>query len=255
MLLVLLLFTSAPVFAQEPQPGTEVVSAWEAEFSRAVESYLEGDLTLARSDFVRLANPQPGIPEERVLEARVYLAEVEYYRGERDAAWRTCLAVLTEDPEYRIDPFVHPPELVAYFDSVRVATARVFPEEPEPNPRIPTAVLALVPGAIQFRNGQTGLGVLTSALVGSLGVSTATLYFNLRSYDQQPDLPGIHVSPSNEQRALELKTWTNITRWSAVGLWSLSVSQGLLRSARAQEGTVHVLPVWFMGTPGVTVLW
>ena len=199
------------------------------ELDAALEAYLSGDLAGARAEIRRLTRMSGFEASERREEALIYLAEIEYYLGEREAAWSTCQRLLQLTPDYRVDPFVHPPELVAFFDSVKAASLK--PESPisEPGrPRVPGWALFL-PGGIQLHQDQEVVGILAIAGVGGFAASSAGLYTALRRYDFDLQRPGIQVTRLEDlQRADSLLLWTNVTRWSAAGLYGLGLLHGLL---------------------------
>jgi hypothetical protein len=239
-MIALLLVLFSPVQAQAPPeppasaetPGP-VPDSWRKRFDTAVAVYLEGDLGEARSRLGGLA--ASGHPTDPLLtrEAKAYLAEVEYYLGERESAWATFLEIATMDPEYRLDPFVHPPEVVAYFDSVRATSARLSPA-PKVQPVPTTLGLVLVPGALQFRNGQKNLGVFMGGTVAGLAAGSFVLYGVLQRYDLNASRVGIQVGASEAQMATTLKNMTNLSRSAAATLWALGVAQGMLRSRQTQ---------------------
>jgi len=200
---------------------------------------------------VLTANGHPTDPRQ-TQEAKAYLAEVEYYLGERESAWATFLEIATLDPEFRLDPFVHPPEVVAYFDSVRATSARLSPAtetEPEPAP----LGVVLLPGALQIRNGQQGLGIFMAGTMAGLSAGTFALYGVLQRYDLDASRVGIQVGASQEQMATTLKNMTNVSRSAAATVWVLGVAQGMLRSRQTHVlGTVHP---WTGPVLGISHTW
>ena len=231
--LLFLLLSSAlsnsPI-AGTPEPaGTPAEESTAQELDSALEAYLSGDLQGARSEIRRLSRLPDFEAFERREEALIYLAEIEYYLGERESAWNTCQRLLVLTPDFRVDPFVHPPELVAFFDSVK--SASIQPESPssvDASPRVPGWALFL-PGGIQLHQEREILGTLALAGVGSLSISSIALYGALRGYDLDLQRPGIQViNLEDRQRADSLLLWTNVTRWSAVGLYGAGLLHGLL---------------------------
>ena len=241
-MIALLLVLSNPVQAQAPPetPAPDVATAgeplpdaWREEFDAAVAVYLQGDLAEARSRLGALATRGHPTDPHQTQEAKAYLAEVEYYLGERESAWATFLEIATLDPEYRLDPFVHPPEVVAYFDSVRATSARLTPS-PKPDPGPAPLGVVLLPGAMQLRNGQTGLAVFMAGTVAGLTAGTFALYAVLQGYDLDASRVGIQVGASEAQMATTVKNMTNISRSAAATVWTLGVAQGLLRDRQTQ---------------------
>jgi hypothetical protein len=241
-MIALLLVLSSSVHAQEPAATTPTeeptapapaADPWREGFDAAVEVYLQGDLADARVRLGALAASGHPTDPHQTREAKAYLAEVEYYLGERESAWATFLEIATLDPEYRLDPFVHPPEVVAYFDSVRATSARLSPAPAiDPGPA-PLGVI-LLPGALQIRNGQKGLGVFMAGTVAGLAAGTFALYGTLQRYDLDATRVGIQVGASEAQMATTLKNMTNASRSAAATVWALGVAQGVLRSRQTQ---------------------
>ena len=56
-------------------------------------------------------------------EARVYLGEVLYFRGDDEGARKIFEQVLSIDPDFQVDPFRHPPEILAQFEIARSSVA------------------------------------------------------------------------------------------------------------------------------------
>jgi hypothetical protein len=244
------------LFAQAQEPEKEVPEEVPAEvpeevpeidlmsqaFESALEDYFAGRLESARAGLLRLIR-QPELRTHALrFDAYVYLAEMEYYLGERDASWTTCVELLSQEPDYKIDPFVHPPELVAFFESVRSASAQLQPKpKPKPKPLTRSVVPAwavLLPGGIQVHKEQEILGYLSMGVIGALGATSTGLYLALRHYDLDRNRPGIQVStPGDQAQADLLLRWTNATRWTVAGLWSASLIHGLFTSTGEPRGT------------------
>ena len=109
-----------PILAAEQEPQERIDSA--------VSIYMAGDLSGARAELIRLVN-DPALSEEELQLARILLGEVEYVGGEKEAARNTFRTVLLYDPNYRMDPFRHPPEVVSFFEATR---AELSPRESPP---------------------------------------------------------------------------------------------------------------------------
>ena len=62
-------------------------------------------------------------------EARVYLGEVLYFRGDDEGARKIFEQVVSIDPDFQVDPFRHPPEILAQFEIARSSVAP-FPRPP-----------------------------------------------------------------------------------------------------------------------------
>ena len=131
-----------------------------AQLNAAIADYLDGELEEARLALIRLAG-DPRLAEDTELQqqAQIYLGVVLYFMGERDASWETFVSVSLNDPEYVMDPFVHPPDVETFFKSAREyaldfgrTPPRVRPVPP--GEEQPPWVMALVPGRLQLYNDQ-----------------------------------------------------------------------------------------------------
>jgi hypothetical protein len=112
-------------------------------------------------------------------DARVYLGELLYIQGDTEGAKKLFEQVLTEDPDYQIDRFRHPPDVCGHFEYVRTYMV------PTTTPVAPTMVLRPMPpagyapfAAYQFKYttarrwpmliGQLGFGAASVTIFGIL---------------------------------------------------------------------------------------
>lgn len=157
--------------AVEPPPPLPA----EARLEAAVSAYQSGQLDLARETLAALVMDSSVDDLSLRQEARVYLGEVFLGEGKDDDARRVWELVLSEDPKYRVDPFRHPPEVVARFEVVRAYTLRID-DQPASTllvpPRPPRSVW-LGFGAYQLAQGETGKGVVL--LTAEAGLAVASL--------------------------------------------------------------------------------
>jgi hypothetical protein len=234
MLPLIPVLASAIATAQAAPPADPLNEILDA----ALGEYFAGNLESARSTLRRLVL-QPEFQQHPSREkGYLALAEVEYYLGERDASWATCVALLGVNPDYKIDPFVHPPEIVAFFESVRATLSQNAPRDDTSELLRVPAWAVLFPGAIQIHNDQRVLGTITLGVVGALSATSTSLFIALRRYDLDLAQPGIQVATLGDQaQADELLTWTNATRWAVAGLWSASLIHGLVSSAGTERST------------------
>ena len=204
---------------------------------------------------IRLTS-SPDAPAALVREARLWLGEIQYRDGDREAARSTFRAVLIEDLDTRIDPFEHPPEVVAFFDSVR---AEVQAERrglaPAPRGPLPPAWAFLTPGGLQFHNGRPGLGLLTASGVtlGLLGVGVTNRY--LASFDGDPEKYGIQIY-SDDEGAQELRLErVRSAQWGLAtltgGVWLGTTLGGTARAMGARPVSLAAGPSQLL----VTVRW
>jgi len=234
MLLLFPMLASAVATAQAPPPADPLDQILDS----ALEAYFAGNLDAARTTLRRLVL-QPEFQQHPSREkGYLALAEVEYYLGERDASWATCVTLLGINPDYKIDPFVHPPEIVAFFESVRSTRSQTEPTQETSGLTQVPAWAVLFPGTIQIYNDQRILGTVTLGVVGALSATSTSLYIALRRYDLDLNQPGIQVANLDDKsQADQLLRWTNGTRWAVAGLWSASLIHGLVSTAGVERTT------------------
>lgn len=250
------------VASPEPAPtGAPVVAVTltaQAEFEEAVRRYQFGEGDAAQGMFAALALDDEA-PASVRQEARLYLGELLYVAGDKEEARRFFEQVLRQDPEYAIDAFIHPPEVVGFFNYVRAYQAS--PPEPGaalPLPQAPTLVppspfSAMVGhGVYHFRYGKPGRGVLYLGLQGGFLAVDAVLWAGLlsdRSYEE-----------GDEAERTRLNRNRTLTGVMAVGYWGTWLTsavdanlhwrrvEGPARARAASTPTVTLPPVQVRGT-------
>jgi len=201
--LLTLLFAAEGAHAESPPAPS--VSGEESPLDSALEIYLDGDLAEARDALLRIVN-DPELEDEALLqEARIWLGEVQYFLGEKEAARSTFRTVLLVRRGYRMDPFVHPPEVVAFFDSVRAEVDTVGPG-PGPVPRSTPPIHAFLwPGGLQLHNGRPGAAALTAATVTGSAAAVGGLRFFIVRQDVDPDTFGVQIYEGDDDRLRQVK--------------------------------------------------
>ncbi len=259
--LVLLAWEGAPR-CQEPDPGeppgaeeTAPNPPWEPEerLKAATEAFLSGDLDRARDAYVLLvADPNLEVTHPEVRrEAQVYLAALDFNEGNQQTARNTFRSILLEDPDFRLDPFAHPPEMLAEFELMRVQVeAEIASAPPVLSPRRLNPLLLVVPGGLQLYNDQQAYGLVVLGGVVGLAAVTGGLNLRLRAMDEEPGEPDIHVLEEDKLRAEQLRLANNVAGWSGVALWGLTFLHGALVSVRT-DGKASVSVVG----PNVVVRW
>ncbi|MCB9759042.1 MAG: hypothetical protein H6739_04315 [Alphaproteobacteria bacterium] len=229
-----------------PEPGPRAAPATPKQrLDLAVRHYVAGERTAARNELLVLVN-DPSLEDEALrTEARLWLGEIQYVMGELQAAESTFEAVLFEHPETRLDPFTHPPDVIAFFDAVRASVQVRTPKPviPPPLPVLPirpppSKLTIAVPGGLQFYNDQPALGVFTVASVAGLGVTTLGMRLWLQAQDEIPGERGIQIydDPLRVQRLRTVRAVENTLGFTALGIWGTAVLQGAIRVGTRPQG-------------------
>jgi len=209
----------------------------------AVSIYQTGKIHEAQGLLASLANDETYSDPELRQRVRVYLGEVLYRQQDQEAARRVFELVLTADPDFRIDPFRHPPDVCGFFETIR---AYIRPSESQSNIRGPIPPLPMIGymgfGIYQLRHNRPGLGAIMLAGQSVAGVLSAIEFAGLledRGYNI--DVEGDEASVLR-RRAIQ---------WSAsgvfYGIWAWSV----LDAGKHWRATVAVRPQRQGGeTPG-----
>ncbi len=229
IILVCLLFSGAAV-ADEDMPILTQVIPTSNSMQEGIRLYLDGNLREAK--IVLQSASATSVDSSQENEALIYLAEIEYYLGERDAAWLTCQRIVQNNGNYSPDPLVHPPEMLVFFETARLATVEQFnTSETTSITTMPSdrfSMLVFIPGASQYARGKRGLGVTTGVTFATLSVASFVLWNTLRTYDMDNERQGVQVfSSADQQIAQRLLTWTELTRFGAAGVWVASLVQEL----------------------------
>lgn len=169
--------TGSPVEERSP---VDALDAAKSEYfagghARALESLTE---------LIDRLNSDPYADLTILVEAEVYRAEIEYVTQDRAASWASFARVLERMPDYQISTFLHPAEVVDWFELVRRETssgaATVTPPEIRPT-RAPVWVYAPV-GIPQFGQKQTGAGLAFASTQVATAAASIGLHFHMRSW-------------------------------------------------------------------------
>jgi hypothetical protein len=148
---------------------------------RAVQEYQSGRWDAAQIALTTIiSDPSTSLGVQQ--EARIYLGEVLFTRGEQDAARQLFEQVLTIDPDFQVDPFRHPPEILTQFE---IARSSVVPFQP-PEPFRTKFVSTLIPGGLyQLQHERPVMG--TTLLVTQVGLVAAnvTMWISLLPLDER----------------------------------------------------------------------
>lgn len=200
----------APTAPAAPSPEDRLLDA--------VTDYQRGERERAQAKLVALVVDEGPLPVLVRQEARVYLGELLFAQDQKEEAQVFFEQVLAADPTYRLDPFVHPPEVCAFFDYVRALSAEEPPPPPPPPPpaRMPSSVFSPI-GAYHIRNGEKVRGYAYQ--VGILGTASASLLMGGVLLSDRRYLPG--TVEEDQLRALKrAQIGVSAASW---GLYLLSV--------------------------------
>ena len=244
VLALFLLLTTSPGMADDERPQDAELSHAERELEHALDAYVRGDLREARDALLRIVN-DPAVDDEETLQtARVWLGEVHWYMGDREAARSTFRTILLYDREHRLDPFAHPPEVVAFYDSVRAEVEASQGPPPLARRDLPPATAYLWPGGVQFHNGKPVAAALTSVGVAlAAGGVGATRVYLVRQ-DQDPDTYGLQVPEGQVDQLSAVRAGQWAIAAAGAGLWLGTSVGGTVVAAR---------PTLTSAGPGLTV--
>ncbi len=248
-----LLILSAVAAAQDgAQTVTE--SSARSDLEAAVELYYEGRLEQARDQLIVLHGDARVDDQALLHEILVYLGEVHLQLGEVDQGLSAFVRVLAADPSYSLDGFVHPPEIVDYFEVARTMATNMQPIGPGPIgdrgplvvpelPPPPRVLTVVAPGGLQFYNDQRRLGWLFAGGVGALGLTTGGMNLWLRAQDEEPGW-GIDIADDEDRGASlrALKSVQNGVGWSTLGIWATGMIQGVVHASRPPAVAVAPTP-------------
>jgi tetratricopeptide (TPR) repeat protein len=96
-----------------------LLAAPSADLKRAKDRYEFGAWADAAGAVRELLAKHPGLPEAQALEAWRILGLSEYQLGDRAAARSAFVSLLSIDPDYALDPFLVPPQIVEFFDRLK----------------------------------------------------------------------------------------------------------------------------------------
>lgn len=154
--------------ATAPQVAADLTG--DQRLDAALVHYQAGRYEEAREGLAALINDPALDDVDLRQQARVYLGELLYVRGQQDAAFKVFETVLLEDPGYRIDPFRHPPDVCGFFEVVRASVAPMRPAGP-PTVELPrNARLGF--GLYQYQHQQPGRGTLFLVSQTALGLTS-----------------------------------------------------------------------------------
>lgn len=224
-------------------------SAEERSYAESLEAakseYFAGGHAVALESLVQLIdrlNNDPAADRTILVQAEVYRAEIEYVTQDRAASWASFVRVLDLMPDFQINTFLHPAEVVDWFDLVKRETSSASLNELPPETervRAPAWVYAPV-GIPQLGQGQTGAGIAFASTQVATAAASIGLHLHMRSWRRRIADTG---TPDDFQRFNQIRYGVQLPVTVAFyALYATSVLSGTRRFARDQ--TVEAT-VWF----------
>ncbi len=184
------LLCASPAFSQEtptltPSAAEDRSPAGDLEAAKL--EYFAGGHARALMSLAQLIgrlNADPSSDLTILVQAEVYRAEIQYVTQDRAASWASFVRVLERMPDYQINTFLHPAEVVDWFELVRRETSsgssNALPPEIQPV-RAPTWIYAPV-GIPQFGQQKTGAGVAFASTQVATAAASIGLHLHMRSW-------------------------------------------------------------------------
>ena len=232
------------------------MAAAAADLKRARDRLEFGAYADAAGAIRNLLAKQQNLPEAEAIEAYRILGLSEYQLGDRPAARAAFVNLLSLDPDYALDPFLVPPQIVEFFDKVRreaepeLAPLRERRRQLREQARLaeearrkllaeeaarsgpPSKVVVVqervyllnwLPfGAGQFQNGQNGKGVavaLSQVLLGAVNIAAILLHNQVADSASRCSLsPSCADPPYSNVTRRQMQT-LDIVKYSSAGLF------------------------------------
>ncbi len=213
----------------------------------ALRHYLAGDHDLARKALADLLNDEGVTDTEVRIRARVYLGEVLFVEGNRDASWDAFWALLEDDPGHRLDPYEHPPDVVEFFATVQAARAEGRRDTPSTRSAARPPLLAWAPfGAWQIAHREPVRGWTLASVQLVSGAASLWLLADLTESHETYD-PEVYETLQLKRRLSWTFTAAFYGAWLVGGLDAF----GSVRRERNAGPAVGVGPL--PGGAGVVV--
>lgn len=176
-----------------------------------------------------------------------------YFHKQNDLAEAHFLAYLRIDLQGHLDPALYPPEVVSFFDDVRVRHAA------ELRARTPHMrshwYLTLVPYAAQEQNGERTKGIVLASLVGAFAITNITSYLVLRSWCHDTGSVCDATGTDHYRAAQRLQTVNVIAGMGLLATYLYGVYDGVSgyrRHAREQAVAPYATPTNDGAVLGIT---
>jgi hypothetical protein len=199
----------------EPTPvAPEMEATLALERARAAYEYGDMEMVVDSARIVAEGRSRP-TPIQRVQALR-FLGVGLYLTGRAEGAEAAFFELLRQKPGAKLDPTHTRPDVVAFFENVRARHASEI-QQARPTKYF---VLALLPPAGQFQNGDRARGITLAAIEAvTLGVAIGT-YAQLKSWQNKNDL----TFPGHNDDAHTLKLLNNLS----VAVFAATVAVGII---------------------------
>ncbi len=226
------------------------------DLKRAKDRYEFGAYADAAGAVREILARRKDLPAPEVVEAYRILGLSEYQLGDRGAARSAFVSLLSIDPDYALDPFLVPPQIVEFFDRVKrdaepelaplrerrrllkeqerlaeEARRKLLAEEAARSGPPSKVVLVqeriylfnwLPFGAGQFQNGETGKGTtiaVSQVLLGAVNLAAIVVHSELATSAKRCSYsPGCSDPPYSDTTRQQLKT-LDILKYASAGLF------------------------------------
>ncbi len=237
-------------------PAAAGLAAPPADLKRAKDRYAFGAYADAAGAVRELLARRKDLPEAEIVEAYRILGLSESQLGDRGAARSAFVNLLSIDPDYALDPFLVPPQIVEFFDRVKreaepeLAPLRERRRQLKEQERLaeearrkllaeeavrsgPPSKVVLVQeriylfnwlpfGAGQFQNGDTGKGTaiaVSQALLGAVNLTAIVAHSEIAGSARRCSFsPGCSNPPYSDDTRRQLKT-LDIVKYASAGLF------------------------------------
>lgn len=214
--------------APDPAPSSAPQDpAYTLEAAR--RTYLLGDAASARTALQALvtrAMTAGDVPWPVQADALIYLGEIQYLGGERDAAGASFRVVLQRDPDFRISPYDHPLDVVGAFELVR--TAVQDERDAAARQRVPMPWWGYAPlGVPQLRGGHPVRGGVYAGLqIAAAGASVGAwiaIDHQARIVEQKSDSDPDAAVAAEARARLYRDAWSIPAAAAFYATWGASV--------------------------------
>jgi len=251
--LAVLALAAAATTASAQAPSATPTSATPSDALR------DGNEAAAQGDWPRvsaLVDPllDHQLPPAELAEAHRLAGIAAYFQQRADAAERHFLAYLRIELDARLDPALYPPEVVNFFNDVRVRhQAELRARDKARRPAKRYWILNLLPPVGQVQNGQRTKAYVFGGLIGAFAVGNVTSYLVLRSWCTRVSGSGGASATCDEREsgAARLRAVNIATGVGLILTYSFGVYDGI-SNYRRREVQPFVMPASGGGVVGVT---